>query len=188
MDTPMTVEFQTSVDDVIAFSCYHRKHTPKLKRSRSLARFGLPFVSLLVILFEITQYPIDDVLLAAISPWLLLAILWIPAFPLVERWGIKRQAKALYKAGPDKNIFGSYTVTLSPECILRSSDFGDIRTRWDGVERIERSGELIFIYNGSSSAYIIPRRAFDSDESMTSFFNAAISFKQEFVAQPTAGN
>jgi hypothetical protein len=188
MDMPMTAQFQTSVDDVIAFNCYHRTHTPNLRRSRFAARFGFPIVSLLIILFGIFQYPADNVLFVAISPWVILGLLWIPAYPLVERWGINHQVKSLYKAGPDKNIFGSYTVALSPECIVRSSEFGDIRTRWDGVERIERDSDFIFIYNGSSSAYIIPRRAFDSDESMTRFLNAAISFKQQFVAQTTVRN
>jgi hypothetical protein len=45
--------------------------------------------------------------------------------------------------------------------------------RWTAFTEIKRAGDRLFAFMNHRQAYVVPRRAFDSDEQFNAFANAA---------------
>jgi hypothetical protein len=52
---------------------------------------------------------------------------------------------------------------LKSEAFAVKSELGDARLLWSGIPRVEMVRDRLFVFTTPKCAYIVPRRAFDSD-------------------------
>ena len=65
----------------------------------------------------------------------------------------------------------SYAIT--PGALRISSEKGVSDVRWTAFLDVRRSDDRLFIFMSKRQAFIIPRRAFDSDQDFEAFVTAA---------------
>jgi len=106
------------------------------------------------------------------SNWLLLAptvgpLLMVPIFYIIIVASNKKARQKL------PILTNPSTVTLSEEGFR--VEFGPTNnfTRWDGVPRIESTLKHLFLFTLPRDGYIVPHRAFDSDEAFARFSDFA---------------
>jgi len=185
----MSIEYEITLDDLVALTLYHSETAPGMRRNRVLL-LGMGGV---LLLFAVATTFSTDWKAALSSPMgFLLTIL-----PIVLPIGLlyytlspgmrSRQAKFMvartYKDGKGHNVFGKHTLTVSPEGLVETIGATEYRTAWASVERIGVTPEYVFIYTSPIQASVVPRRAF-ADEAASQEFIRTI---QEYQSNPPPG-
>lgn len=80
-----------------------------------------------------------------------------------------------------KNKYGPGTLCLHQLMIdeagvFESTEVNNSFTTWDGVRKIERNEEYLFIFINSIQAHVIPISAFISKDMADSFYNQAVDY------------
>lgn len=76
------------------------------------------------------------------------------------------------------------TVTLSDQDFRVEFGSTSTTTRWDGVPRVENTPTHLFLFIQPKDGFIVPRRAFDSDEEFARFCDLARRHQE--AARPLA--
>ena len=136
----------------------------------------LPTILILFGIFFISQY--SEIVIGTI--YILGAFIWIGLFPRWFRWNMKKGVLITHK---DKNkSFFQKTITLSADGLISKTDFGESKIQWSAIERIEKLEAYILMYLAPMDAFIIPRRAFESEDLMANFYETALKLKNLFAA------
>ena len=105
---------------------------------------------------------------ASNSPLVSLVSLLLPMVLLVAFWWFilsssrKAQAKLPILQNPS-------TFTLSADGVQLSYNPTTTQTAWSGIERVAQTPTHLFLFDQPRSAFIVPRRAFASDEEFALF-------------------
>jgi len=75
--------------------------------------------------------------------------------------------------GQNRALFSRHLVTISPESITDSGEFGQNSTPWRAVERAAHNGDYAFVYTSSLAALVVPRRAFTTPTEFEEFVRTA---------------
>ena len=79
----------------------------------------------------------------------------------------------MQKEGANKAIWGKHNITINDQELAETTEVGESRCRWSGVERVAENEDYIFIYVSTASAHVIPKRFFSSREQAEAFYQAA---------------
>lgn len=174
----MTIECENTLDDILAFNFYHFEHSPAARKRANIQRYGGAILLALVLL--LTSSFLEFTPLA----WLIgigFIIAWILLEPRFHRSELRKMAGSFLREGTNKGVTGKRTFTLQAESVTETTDASESRTRWDCVEQIVKTDDYIFIYTSAVTAYVIPRRAFDTEAEYDTFFKTATKYKTEFA-------
>jgi hypothetical protein len=171
----MTVEFEQVFEDLVTFAEFHGRQV-SFGRGKLviLVTILVPFFMLLLI--GLSQRPRN---FAAMLPLVfgstfLLSILLV--LTLFRKHLVRRNVKAHYGQGRNLNLIGIRRITITPEYILFSTPLCQSATRWAGMEKVAADAHGIYLYNSSLTAYILPRRAFNSDQHFHEFLAKATEY------------
>jgi len=70
-------------------------------------------------------------------------------------------------------LHAAHSYAITPAALRISSSKGVFDARWTAFTEIKRAGDRLFAFMNHRQAYVVPRRAFDSDEQFNAFANAA---------------
>ena len=93
------------------------------------------------------------------------------------QWSTRLLLRGMYQEGRDLNVFGPRQVALTPDYLLYSAPLSQSTWRWQGIERVVRDGDYLFIQASSVAAIIVPRRAFVDEAAFARFILAATEFQ-----------
>jgi hypothetical protein len=153
----MVVEFDNSLDDLLALNLYHHQQSSSAQRTRRLLQFGPAAV--LVIAF-LVQVLISGASPVSSLPWLLFAAVWTAFVPYLMRRSLRKRILQLYAEGRDRGIVGRHTLSLTATGVTDKTSFGKTVTTWREVRKAVATHEYVFIYVSDTVAHIVPRRAF----------------------------
>ncbi|MCI0746764.1 MAG: YcxB family protein [Verrucomicrobia subdivision 3 bacterium] len=173
----MTVEFDLTKDDLIAFNLYHNSHSTAVRRQYLIGWF-LPAAILLAVCIGIWMLA-DQSRNTPLRTFLDLLPLFcsVPLFLLYYPWAYRRKVRkiidAMVSEGSNRGLFGRHAVSISEIDITDSGAFGQTTRVWFGVERVVGTEHYAYIYLSSLSAVIVPRRAFVSEAEFEKFIEQA---------------
>lgn len=179
----MSIEFEISMDDILEFNLYHHQHSPNSRRAYLVLRFVISILMLLISLSFLIQTFVDESSMAYFLFWLILAILWIVLFPRLYQRSIKKEIAKMYNEGKNKGIICKHKLSLTPDMIINTTDFGESKTRWSSIEKIVSTDNHIFIYASAVMAFIVPRRAFSDELKYKEFIRTAKQYHEIVVAK-----
>ncbi len=165
----MLVQFEITLDDVVAFNRYSIQHSPGFRRNYWIVMGGIPAMALIVALANSRSWH-------SLSFWFLLvapAIVLMSIFPFWYKHEIDHTMKKIMRTGKNRGILGKHTILISEDGLVETTEVNESRWAWTGIERVEQIEHYIFIFVSSTSAHTIPKRAFASTEEATQFYNAA---------------
>lgn len=156
----MKIKYNLTVDDIIAFNCYHTQHSPGVRRMQRLYTWGVPVVALAA------SAPLSWSGVWADAPiWL---GVWSAAYLGIRmltppRYFVGKVVRRMVKEGRNKGMIGPQEMELAEEGILARNASGERKVPWTGVERVVQAAAHTFIYIGSVAALVIPRREVPAD-------------------------
>lgn len=147
------LSYENSIDDAVAFSVYHCKHSPVLRRRR------ITLIALLVLwifgvnfwayggfsnLAAILLYSLEYVGVAALS---ILLLRWLLGDRLIRKQ---------YAGDKNRGFLGRHELEIVEEGLKFRTAYSEGKFAWGMIERIASLPDYTFIYTGTASALIIP--------------------------------
>lgn len=172
----MTIEFETTVDDIVAFNIYHFEHSPAGRRQAFLVRYVVP---LIIALLFLLMSGLDDSGLWFAFPGLIVLAAWVILFPILHRWVLRMSVKSFLREGRSPAMIGKRTLMLEDDSIFESTDAGENRTKWKAVEQIVKDHDVIYIYISAVLAHVVPRRAFATEAEFDRFYETTNKLKAQ---------
>jgi len=178
----MTVEFELTKDDLIAFNLYHNVHSPTMRRQYFRSWFSPAIVWLLVCTG--IWYLADQERGTPLQTFLDLLPLFsgVPVFLVYFPWAYRRKltkiVDGMISEGKNRNILSHHRLDISPEAITDSSKFEKTSNAWQAIERVVKNEDYAFIYIDSLKAFIVPRRAFADAGAFDEFIHTAMRYRE----------
>jgi branched-subunit amino acid transport protein len=169
----MVVEFENSLDDVLALNLYHYEQSPGARRTRRLLQFGPPAILVAIFLGQLLftgASPISSL------PWLMFAVVWAVFVPYMLRRSMRKRVMQLFVQGQSKGIVGNHTLTLTSKGVTDKTGFGKTETIWRDIWKVVATNQYVFIYLSDTAAHIVPRRAFPDELKFEEFRDTVIRY------------
>ncbi|WP_035051071.1 YcxB family protein [Carnobacterium pleistocenium] len=163
----MEIEFELLEKDYINFNIDHTKKSPSLKRSINVQRLVGPIVFLIA--------PFIVIRFSAIPIWYWMAVfsiaslIWFVFYPRYFDWEMRKRIVKMLQEGNNENLLKKIKIVVTDKGISESSVTGELNSKWNEVNRVDETNEYIYIYNSSISAYIIPKRIFENENTLKIF-------------------
>lgn len=173
----MTIEYQLTQDDLETFNLYHNRHSPFARQQfwKSLLVPVSVWLTLWIILWYLgnrgRNEPVQTAI--ALSPLLYMLPVYILIYPWLYRRAVRKGVAGMLKEGKNRDMYAKQHLTVTPEAIHSSNEFGQSTTYWRAVERLVEDEDHIYIYLSTYIALIIPRRAFREEGEFERFSQAA---------------
>jgi hypothetical protein len=181
------INFELTIDDVLAWNSYFHRHSPTMRRFRGIVL--IVFVTVCVLFAALVLPQLRTQVLFSVSlavAMTLFAVMYL-GFPGRVQWSTRRLIRGMYGEGRNLNIFGPRQITLTPEFLLYSGPLNQSVWRWQGIERVVRDGDVLFIQASTVSAIIVPRRAFVDEAEFSRFAVAATEYQARAQSPAAAG-
>ena len=172
----MLIDYERSLDDLVDFNIYHLEHSSS--GPPSLWIVTVPILAAFVTAsLALRQDSIPDVIgvIAFSTPWFYIPVMYLRPF---RRWKLRK----FYRQGSYARHTCRHRLSIAPDGLVESSDFGLWRERWTGVQRIVVTDRHIFIYTAPNFAYIIPKQAFADQSACEEFVDTARRYHAEAQA------
>ena len=176
----MTVEYEQTFEDLVVFSDYHWRQQPKL-RQHLIAVFGLFLLGTggLALLGPEVEWE---------KMWMSLTVCFLGGAFLLAIWAyrvfasrylLRRALQKAYAGGKNFNVVGPRRIKITPEFLMHSSPLSQSVYRWAGVEKVRGDREGIYIFVSSLAAFVLPRRAFNSEQHFQEFAATAEKYLRQ---------
>jgi len=180
----MIIEYEISIDDIMDFNSYHYSNSPSLRRTILINRWVFPLLLGLCLIVVIESLDLHGLALGL--PWLIwliFTIFWVvflgPRYMLGQ---MKKQIVKMYAEGKRGSYLRKHRLSITPEAVLDSTDYGDSKTYWKSVEKILSADRHLFIYTSATAAHIIPKRAFPDESKYREFIEISKRYHEISVA------
>jgi hypothetical protein len=163
----MQVECTLTDDEIAGLELHVRRTSPKERRRRRWSHAVIVAVFLLVgIVPLIVSGPTPNSLTAAV-----LIAFGLPLYVIVNLpWSQRALMRiGLRRQGPQLPL----RVSLGAERLRYANAQAESLTRWNVIERIERTPTSLLLWFSEGRALLVPTRAFASVEAANAFENAA---------------
>ncbi len=182
----MTVEYEMTPEDWVAFNLYHHRRSPTARR-RYLWSWLFPagvWLFVCTALWHLADRgrgtPLQTFL--ALLPLFVAAPIYLLWYPWAYRRNLRRIVAGMMSEGKNRRLFGRHRVTISPDGIAESGEFGQSTTTWQAVERVVPDGEYAYVYLNALAAIVIPRRAFANPAQFDEFVRTAGRYHEDAAA------
>ncbi len=167
----MQIQYQLNLDDVAAYNWHHSRNSKAANRTyKLLSAWGI------LLCLYIASASIEWSVSSRIIFFLIASAFWLFIYPLFRRKAVERQARRLYSEGKNRDVIGNHIFAIDKDGVTEISDVAESHIAWSGIERIEENDEYVFLYTGSLSAHIIPKRAFLSKGEESEFIQLARTY------------
>lgn len=167
----MVIEFENSLEDVLALNMYHYEQSPGARRVRRLLQFGPAAILGLIFLAQIVFSGASPI---SALPWLMFAVVWTVFVPYMMRRSMRKRVLQLYSGGRDKGIVGKHTLSLTSSGLTDKTGYGKTETAWRDVLKMIATTQHVFIYVSDTAAHIVPARAFPDEIKFREFRDTVI--------------
>lgn len=72
--------------------------------------------------------------------------------------------------------FSNRTLAVYPAFASESTKHSDYKVEWLGIERVQKTGDFVFLYVTAISAFIIPKRAFSDEAAFERFYEKCLEY------------
>jgi hypothetical protein len=145
----MTITYDLSVDDFVAFTEHYYQNSPLFKRFNIAIRVIAP---LCLVILGLINYLRG----MSVFPALISAVIIVAIFPLICTMPMGWFTRKICREGAQKGLIGRHELEITATGITERTCVGTQTTTWEGIERIETTPTHGYIYIGSALAHVIP--------------------------------
>lgn len=156
----MRIVYSLTEQDYLEFNLYHFKHSPSMRRSLNLQRYGIP---LFILAFSFLIDKFDEIpLWAWLITSIIIALLWVIYYPKYFKNQIIKSVTKMVREGKNSNLLGRHALELSEYGLTEITENSETKTGWSGIAKFVYNTDYLYIYINSIAAHIIPTSAFES--------------------------
>jgi hypothetical protein len=186
----MEISYVNNVDDLVAALEHQAEHVARIKPTNA-RRITPTAVISVVILFASVLGLIASLFAERSREGFTIFPIACVLAGLLLLFSSRRFHVWLFRRSADKNIPSSdllrpQHMTLTPEAVMHRTEHASGSTEWAGIQHVGITATHIFIFTTSTTAFVVPRRAFASDESFNEFAQTAQKYREIAFAQPRA--
>lgn len=163
----MKIDFILTKEDYIAYNIHHIEHSPSMRKSLNIQRYGLAMIFLVFpfIIASLTSIPLPVWLVVYGTVF----IVWIKFYPKYFISSTKKRIVRLIEEGNSANLLGERSILLTEDGVEEISPQGESRTTWGSIEKIDETDDYTYIYTSPINAYLVPTRAFEGTAQKSEF-------------------
>jgi hypothetical protein len=170
----MTICYDNNMEDINAFILHYLNHSPHCLRIRRIMSILAPAIWFLALMVGASKH-----LLVSLVVWILISLAWVWWFPRYQFWHAKRTTAKLMKEGQNAGFLCEHRIEITPEYMIETTDVGETKVFWRGVEKIAEDSGYLYFYTGAMQAHVIPRRAFASRAEAQEFRETARHYREQ---------
>lgn len=87
--------------------------------------------------------------------------------------------KQLYETGRQRGAFANCRIRLEKRHLCEITQGKEYRQPWAEIHRVEQTPAHFFIFTGPTQGYVIPKKAFSSEDELLGFNNQLLQLWQE---------
>jgi len=149
----MKIRYCNTIDDSIAFNKFHWSKSPRFQKNRRRQTIYIPILLAAFVLFVfILTRELDILIIGSVC---------LPLYVIIIVWHYKRtipqSIKKTYEESDNKSFFCEHVLEIDDDGIIATTEYGQGKTKWKGIQRVETCGDYTFVYVGAMSAHIIPK-------------------------------
>jgi len=178
---PMQVTYQNEPNDYLQYCRYRMASNPKAARGLSIL-FVLVFVPILAF-FSLLVGVVEGT-----ATGITIAVVGLVVGVIAERITYGRRGEFLAKATFERSLrddpywYRRITLTISPERVAWQTDLGEGSFLWPAIHHVvEDDGLAYFCVGKNSILWVVPNRAFATDQQYRQFVTAAMNWAGEDV-------
>lgn len=165
----MEVSFDVMKEHLIDFSLYNIKNSKEIKRIVAVQRFLIPLTFLVFAL-------IIGASRNEIKTWMGIFagvyIAWVLIYPKLYMVSVRKSIKKNIEENNGKqDLIGHCRLILTEDEVIEESNVRTNKTKWKNLARLVETKDYVFVFNTESSAYVIPKEKFESEEYENQYVN-----------------
>jgi hypothetical protein len=91
------------------------------------------------------------------------AILTIPLSRILSSRTMQMVLKKILDEGENKGLLCEHSIEIIDNGIVETTTVGEQKSNWAGIERISETDDYLFIFIGSCTAHVIPKKCTKGD-------------------------
>lgn len=149
----MEIQFETTIDDLIAFNKYHYANSSTFQKQKKRDTIILPII---IFVLLITLY-------ALIQSWeiLLFGLIFLSLYIFfilrAYKSGIYKNVKKIIEEQDTKGTIGKHILKINEDGLTEITEVNERKDKWSGVQKIVVDNDHAFIYVGTLQAHVIPK-------------------------------
>lgn len=168
----MEIQFDLTIDDIEAYSLYHRRHVVLPNNRNVVAKYIFAFLGVIWFFIGIDLWFSGHIISAIILyASILFVVIYISYLSSSSRNKKKIRKEIMRCYGNGRNdVLGKHDFSISPDGLKETFDLGQSNLKWKLIENIISTDKHIFLTMvGGLKAFIIPKTAFPDDTRMKQF-------------------
>jgi hypothetical protein len=191
----MEVEYELTTEDLIAFQRYHQQNppSPQQRGGPATALVG-GFVFLMFVtaglFFFLSDNPTASWYILMVPFVVLGAAAMLLGLIVYARLTAPRQlSRAMQQGRNAEKFLGWRRLSIDAEAIRNTSEFASATYLWHGIDKVGATLDHAFFYINTTTAVIVPCRAFRDDRLFKDFVDAARHYHRmgEVAGETAAG-
>ncbi len=190
METGATlkVEFDQSMEDVVALNDHLFRHSTTLRRLRWVVL--VPTLVLLTLFLAHKAIEVASELRSREEKAALftcVGVIWIGlllAVPLAIRPLNSRIVRSLMGEGRGRTVFGPRVVTITPKELIEDTNLSHSTIKWAGVYQVQCDGTYLHLLLSAATAISIPKSAFCDEAAFLRFADTAREYHRTAAPGP----
>ena len=158
-DEPMTIRYQNTFRDMMAFCFYHYPRSPLV-----VGAFGVCFLLISLTIYQALPKEANPLVKS-------IAFLTMEAlcFGFFAALFVGTTVLSMVSRR-NKTFLTEHTIVLGQEGFTSETPYSRSESKWLVVQKLARTSNHIFIYVSQHAAHVVPRRAFQSASDWDSFY------------------
>jgi hypothetical protein len=170
----MVVEYQPTLEDLLAFNRYHIDHSPSLRRYHMYVRIGTSLLCIVVCL--VTFYALTQSFQIPLAFYAIafgLGIFFFFALPSMIWSSTRKRIERMFREGQNKGMTKLTTLSIGQDGMEANNGLSTSKLVWSAIEKMSITDEYIFIYISALNAVVVPKRAFATEGQRQEFIQLA---------------
>lgn len=167
-------KYSLTEDDYADYNAYTEWYAPWMKKqrisyvSRTLLYTGLSFTAVYIIVDKINSPGFKHPFPMAIVTGVILIIVMLINYHQAP-YGIKKRAREMIRKEENQHILSETELTVNDNGITTLDIHGTTQQKWSSIVRCAVTKDSFYLYLNTSSAYIIPKRLFRTQQEIADF-------------------
>lgn len=163
----MKIKYRLTKEDYYEFNLHHMSHFKKVNRSIQIQRFLMPT---LFTIFAAITYKRGNISPVIIIPvYLIAATGWVMIYPKYLQKSVNKRLDAILNQEANKSLLDDKILEVADDGLYEILDEKNRVLSSKAVVDIIENEKNIYIYLPSESAYIIPKKFFESENEKDEF-------------------
>lgn len=176
----MVQEFELTADDIIDFNMHHLGNLKIYMRTEKRNKMIIAMTMIVALIYFLTKTNVPYYHYLALLLVVLGALAYAGYSACMQR-SIARKIRKEITEHESRGFTGFRRIEIDKYRISESGNSGDSSCLWTAVRAIEKNDKLIIVYVSAVSAYIIPKRVFNSDKEFDDYYDHIVEMRNALL-------